>query len=135
MARPSFDDSLMTGDPLVDAQHRKLYEKVNELQDAIRASRERGCIDDLVDDVVRLAQAHFTDEEALMESHDYPGLDEQRRLHEEFRTDVARMRSEFESDGCGVPLRFAVFLHEWLVRHMRLEDRKIVAYIRSQHEA
>lgn len=135
MARPSFDDSLMTGNPLVDAQHRALYEKVNELHDAIRNSQERTCIDDLVHDVVRLAQEHFADEEALMESHAYPGIDEQRRLHEEFRTDVAQMRSEYDSAGCGVPLRFAVFLHEWLVRHMRLEDRKIVAHIRSQHGA
>ena len=131
MARSGWNESLETGDPQVDAQHRMLFEKIGELQAAIVAKASHDHVAKVLDQVISIASRHFEDEEALMASHGYPGLAEQRDLHQRFREDVGRMTAEFRSSDGTLPLQISVFLHEWLTRHMKIEDRKIVEFIRS----
>lgn len=131
MTRSGWNESLETGDARVDEQHRMLFDKIAELQAAIVAKSSHAYVADLLDQVVSLAVEHFTDEEELMASHAYPGLAEQRELHRRFRDDVDRMTAEFRAGDGTLPLRISVFLHEWLTRHMKIEDRKIVEFIRS----
>lgn len=135
MARSGWNESLETGDARVDEQHRLLFDKIAELQAAIVAKSSHDYVAELLDQVVSLAGEHFTDEEALMASHGYPGLSDQRELHRCFRDDVDRMTAEFRMGEGTLPLRISVFLHEWLTRHMKIEDRKIVEFIRSAEDS
>lgn len=135
MAHSGWNGSLETGDARVDEQHRVLFEKIAELQTAIVTKSSHAHVMGLLDQVISLAGEHFTDEEALMASHAYPGLSEQRDLHRLFRDDVDRMTAEFRVSGGTLPLRISVFLHEWLTRHMKIEDRKIVEFIRSAEDS
>lgn len=135
MVRSGWNGSLETGDARVDEQHQLLFEKIAELQSAIVAKSSHAHVVELLDQVVTLAEEHFADEEALMASHGYPGLSEQRELHRRFHDDVDRMTAEFRAGGGTLPLRISVFLHEWLTRHMKIEDRKIVEFIRSEEDS
>jgi len=68
------------------------------------------------------AVVHFTDEEALMRSIDYPGLGDQQRMHQEFVAEVGRMSEEWRSGGMLLPLTVAMFLRGWLATHIGDEE-------------
>jgi hemerythrin len=131
MAHTGWTNSLETGDDRVDEQHRMLFDKIQALRAAIVAKADHDHVVALLDDVIAIAHLHFDDEEALMASYGYPDLAQQRELHQRFREDIARMTADFRSGEGTLPLKIAVFLHEWLTRHMKIEDRKIVDFIRE----
>lgn len=129
MAPARWSDKLKTGDCRVDDQHESLIALVNELHDAIREKREPSAIDELLNQVITFAEQHFRDEEELMRRYEYPGLAEQQAMHAELTKDVDRLVEEYRASGDTIPLKFAAFLYNWFVSHMKLEDRKIVWHI------
>ncbi|TLM98304.1 MAG: hypothetical protein FDZ75_02650, partial [Actinobacteria bacterium] len=90
-----WDPALATGNELVDQQHEKMFELVNELHESIVECRSCEVQDEVLSRVIEHAKSHFRDEEALMRSVGYPGLLEQRTLHREFEAEVKRMADEY----------------------------------------
>lgn len=71
------------GDPTIDGEHRQLFVLANELISASIGSQAgpeaaRKALDRLIEHLVR----HFSDEEAILEWHGYPGLSAHKRAHE-----------------------------------------------------
>ena len=132
MAYATWKSSLETGDPLVDAEHREIFALVNRLHDSIVQCHERAMQDDILALIVEKARAHFAHEEALMRSIRYPGLLDQRRMHKEFVAETGRLAAQYQSGEKRLPINLAMFLHQWLVTHMRVEDRKIGEFIRAR---
>lgn len=132
MAYATWKSSLETGDTLVDSEHQEIFSLVNELHDAIVQRRERVAQDEILDSIIARAREHFVHEEALMRSVRYRGLLEQRKLHKAFLAETKRLSAEYECGETLLPITLAMFLHEWLVTHMRIEDRKIGEFIRER---
>ncbi len=132
MAYATWKSSLETGDTLVDSEHKEIFSLVNELHDAIVQRRERAAQDEILASITVTAREHFVHEEALMRSIHYPGLLEQKKLHKAFLAETKRLSAEYECGEARLPITLAMFLHEWLVTHMRVEDRKIGEFIRER---
>lgn len=131
MGQAKWNDSLLTGNEQVDVQHRALLALINELQVAVAERRESSEIDRIVARLQVLAVEHFRDEEALMEHHAYPGLERQKELHAEFLRKAAELTDARAGDD-SPRLRLLVYLHDWFVRHMKLEDSAIVRHIEAR---
>ena len=126
-----WDESMETGDPLVDQQHRN----IRLLVDYAEAARDRP--DLLMQVLERLMQhvdCHFSTEEALMAKTGYMGLDasahkaEHRQLTEDARDVVLRFRcGELTEMGPVVE-----FLRAWLANHVYSRDRVFIEYVRAQ---
>lgn len=131
MAYVTWDPSLETGNAAVDKQHRSLFDLLNELHDAIVNARGVDVQGEVLARMTDYAAVHFASEEALMRSINYPGLHEQQQMHEEFVAEVNRMSSDWRSGGTLLPITVAMFLREWLTKHIRNEDGKIGEFIRA----
>lgn len=129
MAYEEWDSSLETGDEIVDAQHRNLYAIVNELHDALQEDRAKETVALVLVRVMLHAKTHFHDEEALMERIGYPDLAAHRRLHQEFEREADALADDYLAGAAISPESLVAFLHDWLVKHIGDEDRKIVAYL------
>lgn len=132
MPYSQWDPSLETGSEIVDRQHRQLYDLINELHDSIVENHDREIQDDVLVRLMRYAELHFDDEENLMRSVGYPALADQQRMHRDFKAEAARLTETYRSGEVLLPITLAVFLHDWLVKHIRIEDRKIGEYIRAR---
>jgi hemerythrin-like metal-binding protein len=133
----NWDDSMETGDPHMDRQHREIIELVDRL-DAIGVDDESWLrhAHDILDQVMDLTVTHFTTEELLMVRVGYPA-DAQRRMleqHRDFKS-YARIRVlEFRTgDRSGLAL-LPGFLRMWLVEHEFGLDRELVGWMRSHSE-
>lgn len=127
----AWDESLATGDALVDRQHRNIHELVRYLEAA----------DDRPDEVMRVldrlmehVDCHFVTEEDLMRRSGYVGeeadehIADHRKLAESARETVLRFRrGELTSTKPTVE-----FLRGWLALHVHDYDRTFIEFVRAR---
>ena len=117
-----------TGNKVIDHQHRQIIDLIDRLI-AIEASEENEeLIGDTLNQLMRYTQEHLTYEEKLMQAHNYPGLNEHKAAHREFRKRVARFCDEARSSKPDVLREILTYLIEWWVYHITEEDKKIAGY-------
>ncbi len=65
---------------MIDSDHRRLVDIINEITQAIDDKREEECAR-LVPDFVSFSKQHFAREEALLTKNGYPGVEKHRKHH------------------------------------------------------
>jgi hemerythrin len=127
-----WDESLETGNALVDDQHKQLFALINELHDSIIEGDALETQQSVLARLMDYSEQHFQAEEGLMGSVGYPGLIAQQEMHREFTFKTTEMVEESRGDQPVLPITLAVFLSDWLTHHIRAEDKKIGEWIRGQ---
>ena len=80
-----FNESLITGNELIDTQHRELIERVNKLTEDCAAGKEKNSAIRTLDFLMDYVDFHFSAEEKLQEENSYPLLDAHKKQHEHSR--------------------------------------------------
>jgi len=81
-----WSEKFSVGVRVLDEQHQQLIKLLNLLISTQGTATTRSeTISDTLMAMTRYAQAHFKAEESLMEAYDYPGLEEQKIQHRDFR--------------------------------------------------
>ena len=131
-----FNDNLLTGNELIDGQHKEIIEKINKL---VSACDNGSCQIEsvkMLDYLADYTEKHFLEEEALQEAVGYPGLKEHKQRHEEFRVAVKELHEMLEEEEGPSP-RFVKAVQEniidWLYRHIKAFDCSVAAYIQLKH--
>lgn len=106
-----------------DAQHKKLFEIINNLADAMRVGKGEDVIRDVVGQLAVYTRTHFLQEEVLMRRTAYPHLAAHQEQHNKLMADVEKYKADL--DGGRKPNTIAVlnFLREWLVQHIQKSDK------------
>lgn len=128
----AWDSHLDTGVPVIDSQHRRIVDYINELQDAI-AGDERQIVQEVLDDLVDYTLSHFAFEEHLQERAQYASFDAHKKMHDEFARRIYDYRDRFHG-GEDIAGQLLSDLREWLVRHIREEDAAFVGAAREKME-
>ena len=80
-----WNEALTTGVPLLDQQHKALFDCVSEIEWAVQEKRVILTIH-AIDQLKAYCRAHFATEEHLMRIHGYPGLQKHIEEHRRFTT-------------------------------------------------
>lgn len=126
-----FSEEYHTGIELVDQEHARLFEIVNEANDLIEAE----LLHDKYDEIVHIINVlkdytvtHFADEEAYMERIGYQGLEAQKVAHMSFVDMLNQINLDNVDDNQQEYLKELVeYLKNWLVVHILKVDKKIPA--------
>ena len=126
-----FEDNLLTGDYMIDTQHKELFDKINALlitcekgEGKAAAVRTLGYLDEYTD-------FHFAEEEKLQEEIEYPGLAEHKQKHNELRQvvkDLYNMLEEQEGPSDDFVKQVQKNVADWLVYHIKGFDRSVAEY-------
>lgn len=126
-----FDDSLITGDALIDSQHRELINRINHLlENCAQKDNKVGAVK-MLDYLLEYTEFHFGEEEKLQAGIGYPGIEEHRRKHEELRQTVAQLQEmleEEEGPSDAFVLQVQKNVIDWLYGHIKSFDRSFVEY-------
>jgi hemerythrin len=128
-----WDDSLATGNELIDRQHREVFGLLGELrmiQDAPESEAHR-----VLDAFMEFSAVHFVSEEQLMTQVGYPAAPTAEMIaeHKEF-TDYARERVIMFRFGDRTSLlSLHAFLFDWLKEHEVALDQLLADWIRAQN--
>jgi len=104
-----------------ETQHRRLF----ELLDALAGDANLAAV---LGELHRYAEDHFAVEEAYMEAIAFPERSSHRRAHDKFRKQLAEL-SEAGISVEDTRAMTAMFLREWLTRHIYGTDKRLEAFI------
>ncbi len=127
MAHLEWSKELSTGIDIIDSQHLRIVQYINELNVA-REEGDRELAGEVLGELVDYTISHFAFEESLMEKAEYPFLDPHKRVHQLF---VERVSSfvERHHNGEDVTEEVHYMLTKWLFNHIKNEDRDYASQV------
>ena len=124
---------LVTGNNLIDSEHRQLFAAVNDLMDACSRGEGRAKIESTVRFLIDYVAKHFRDEEDLQVRSKYPAYPTHKVFHDGYRRQLSDTAQELLQQGPTVKalgdLNRVVGV---LVSHIRTEDKRLAHYIKEQ---
>lgn len=118
--------SFSVGHPVLDADHRKLIDILNQIYDAWVTHSSTLELGRLFDELMDYTDHHFSREESKLAARDYEELDRHHAAHERLRELVHAFRSRhlagLKADA--LTEEMAKFLKSWLMDHILEEDLK-----------
>lgn len=129
-----WSDDYLLGIDEIDEQHKGFFEAAHRLYDGILNCEGETVVEDSVAFLKDYADKHFRAEEAFMEKHGYPGLEQHKKLHTGFFEVLDMLVDDFEVFGPSQHLadRALEISQDWLIHHIAEEDAQYAMYVRKQ---
>jgi hemerythrin len=106
-----------------DAQHRKLFEIINELAEAMRIGKGEAVVKDVVGKLAVYTRTHFLQEEVAMRQTGYPALEAHQTQHNKLMADVEKYKADLNEGHKPNTIAVLAFLQKWLVDHIQKSDK------------
>jgi len=128
-----WDDSYKTGVESIDEQHKKLVSLLNQLDESLNIGGDTHIVIKLLDELVEYTKFHFKDEEKFMLGHEYDEKASQQHLlaHKQFIDQINEAQKSCHNNPDHVTDELLDFLVQWLINHILLTDKQMVADITS----
>lgn len=130
-----FDDSLVTGNALIDGQHKELIEKINDLVNCCEQGGGKLKAIKMLEYLADYTGFHFGAEEKLQQEAEYPGIAEHKEKHEEFKKTVDELHEMLdEQEGPTEAFVDAVNRNviQWLYGHIKGYDSSVAHFIQMR---
>ena len=123
-----WDNKYGVGVDTIDSEHKVFLAHINAFKWAIDHNSPTKELDQIAENLSRYAKFHFTSEESFMAKIKYPGLDEQRKIHNSLLDSFqsSYYLSKYQSD-------FLNFLVNWFIEHTTITDHKIGEYMQHKN--
>lgn len=129
MAHLQWSSTLETGIDVIDEQHKRIVNYINQLYDA-KELRDSVAVGGVIDELVDYTISHFAFEESLMEQAGYTFLEPHKKVHELFTKKVSQFVTRFKA-GEDVADELLNMLQRWLINHIKNEDGDYAEIVRS----
>ncbi len=116
-------DEYSVGVPEMDRQHQKLVALLNQLDEAMGKGKGKDVIGNILAELVKYTQNHFTNEEFLLLSHNYPDLSSHKLEHIKLTKRVLEFKLDFDAGKVTLTIPVMNFLENWLVNHIQGRDK------------
>lgn len=120
-----------TGIPVIDRQHLRIVELINELHRAHGSLSHRGVVVDVMSELIEYTQSHFLLEEELQAEAGYPFAKAHQRVHEVFIKKVVGYQARLNT-GEDVGAEVADMLEQWLVHHIKGDDADYAPLVKAR---
>jgi hemerythrin len=120
----------------IDNDHKVLISLLNQLDDALRGKEPMEAVRNVLDALLEYTDYHFSREEQLMASANYPDLDAHKRTHATLRAQVADIRDRYVRKPESIHAREVLaFLRNWLTSHIMGRDKLYQPFMSTAAEA
>lgn len=122
-----WDDSLALGIDVIDAQHRRIVDYINELH-AAKQMNSQDQVSTVLAGLRDYTRTHFVFEEEVMKQSGYPLTEAHKRVHDAFVLNIEHYVQQHES-GKDVTAKLLSELQIWLTNHIRRDDQDYAACV------
>lgn len=118
----------------IDQEHKSIIDSYQELYEHMIAGDGIAYYKNIVHFLTNYINVHFTHEEAFQEKINYPHIVEHKAYHAEFEKRVLTiMDAQKDNEITNTDLiQLSLFLKDWLLHHILVEDAKIGAYVQEK---
>jgi len=129
MAFFEWKDEYRVGVKVVDQQHRRLVNLVEELYEAMKMGKGSDGAKRVLKGLVDYTKSHFRTEEEFMKASSYPGFLAHKKEHEDLAVQAEELLYQVEKGKLSVPIETGRFLKDWLSNHIMETDRKLGLFL------
>ena len=130
--RYELTQDLLTGNQLIDSEHRQLFDAINALMDACAQGAGRTKISETVQFLNSYVNKHFGDEEKLQVQSKYPGYAAHKQFHDGYKRQLSQTTQALIAEGPTVKaLGDLNRIVGVLVAHIRIEDKKLARHVKG----
>jgi len=124
MDKIEWSDKLSVGVKRFDEQHGRIIGMINTLIEGADCIGDWDSVDETLDKMVEYSKTHFGDEEKLMKEYGYAEANHQEDLHFEFMEKTVAFTRAPEHRSKPSLDELLVYLRNWWVGHILVEDMK-----------
>jgi hemerythrin-like metal-binding protein len=128
MAILEWDESISLHIPSIDAQHKELIGWINTLNDAVQKGEGARLIEVTLQKLINYVFEHFSAEEQLMLSYNFPGFTGHRQEHDFFVQKLKEIQGGFQ-DSDETSRKTLDFMVDWIVCHIKGTDQTYGRFI------
>lgn len=124
----TWNESMSTGIPQIDEQHKMLFQKFNEFSAAMSDNlTARETAGDVLDFIQFYATWHFGQEEQCMHDYRCPVAEKNKQAHAEFINTFHRFYTQWQEGTMTAALATQTYteLENWLVNHILKTDTQL----------
>ena len=127
-----WEESYKLGIPTIDEQHEAMFDNFIELSNAINDGLQQEKAEKMLDYLSEYVDTHFAEEEHLMKRFHYPGLEEQRQQHANFRERVSELIDMMTDrvPAKEIAIRIDAIIVRYLINHIRKVDTKLIDFLK-----
>lgn len=129
--RAEFSENLITGNELIDSQHKELIDRINKLLDSCEDNDAKVTAVKTLDYLADYTDFHFGAEEKLQQEIEYPGYEKHKAQHEDFKKTIAEldeMLAEEEGPSAAFVEKVEKNVINWFYTHIEGFDRSVAEY-------
>ncbi|MDA3845911.1 MAG: bacteriohemerythrin [Vallitaleaceae bacterium] len=118
----------------IDQEHKEIIQEFEKLYQLMKEGLGHEYYNELIDYLTNYVNWHFDHEEELQKSISYPHQEEHHRIHEELKSSILTIAKEHKDKVITNAdlIKINIFLKNWLIHHILMEDRKIAEYIKNE---
>jgi hemerythrin len=130
----TWDKSLEVGNQMIDGQHKQLVDALNSFLKAREEKKSNSELKKSLDFLNDYTVKHFFEEEHLQKKYGYPDYENHKKLHEGCKKVVRDLQAQLIMKGPSDALFDDVKnkVGEWLIAHIKFQDSRIGAYLKSK---
>jgi len=128
----NFEAEFKLGIDEVDSEHIKLVEMLNAVHALIREGKKDDARQYFSETLSAYVVEHFANEEAFMERIGYPGLEDHKKIHENFKKSFRELLPKIESFDDRAFRMALTDAFTWIISHIGKTDKKYAKYYEAQ---
>lgn len=122
------------GIDLIDEQHRKLLDLINNIMFSIEKNNQIDDFEEIIEKTIAYTKYHFATEENLLREYglEIKEIENHRKEHQEFLNKATKIYTDLQNDksikydyGIEILTNLYNYLTTWLVHHIITKDKKI----------
>ena len=117
---------------LIDEDHKKLVNLVNELHTATSVGRGQEVIEAIMGELITYTKDHLHREEQMKAVLKFSNLERHKAGHDQFTERLNRLQSQYEAGSVTVASQLSSVLRDWLSLHIRRSDKEIKMYLHKK---
>ncbi|WP_041640605.1 bacteriohemerythrin [Magnetococcus marinus] len=129
-----WEDALDVGVKVLNADHLKLMNYINDLHAAMRDGKGKDKLATILAGLIEFTHTHFAREEGLMKKHGYDRYAQQKEEHVNLIAQLGEKKKQFDEGSATVALDLLAFLQNWLIDHIKGEDMRYKTFFQSKGE-
>ncbi len=132
MAYINWKETYEIGFKIIDEQHQKLIEYMNELYYAQTNGTGQYLVSELLEKLADYTHYHFATEKNLFEQYEYPTANEHIIEHNYFIEQIETLQREIAKNNLLLSLKTLDFLKDWTINHILGTDQEFGDYVHSR---
>lgn len=112
------------GVEIIDDQHKRFVDIINELNAAIAQTKTRDMLTGIFSELMGYMDIHFATEEKYFDEYNYPESEAHKKAHAEFKKGITKIYEDYVDNLEVLSFTLIDYLENWLLKHTKNMDKR-----------